>query len=304
MTFTCEVGLTEATQILRKSIIESRAPATIYIYQQKVKELAEFWRTRCPQLVQNQARLLFLAEKFKTGKAKTLPSLVAAHNFYLGSLPPGLKEIQKALLEMASRSASPTQHRTKMSLEDFDILMETTPRSIDFAVRRSGIISLLLFRAALRISEVLHLKVEDLEILADRSRTVFIRKSKTDQSAQGMKVPFRVTTNEASLLSSFLKTFSSKKQFLFNSLTANSIRPLTYSAAAKDLKKSFSEAGLDDRRYTSHSFRGGAASAALSGWDSSSVMMTGRWKSTVAFQAYVRPRPLPVALKAKELSEA
>ena len=149
------------------------------------------------------------------------------------------------------------------------------------------------YRAALRISEVLGLFKDDIIVDEDGKGFLFVRKSKTDQNGQGTKIPFVLANTEAKMLSKyFVETFD-YEPFLFQ--LKSTLNPITYSTATKELKKLFEKANLGGRGFSTHCFRGGAASAALGqGWDAASVMATGRWRSTTAFQAYIQPQPLPL----------
>ncbi len=60
---------------------------------------------------------------------------------------------------------------------------------------------------------------------------------------------------------------------------------------------------MDDKLYSGHSFRRGAATmAAKRGMDDSVIKMLGRWKSS-AFQLYVRTLRVQLAAISKTLSD-
>ena len=122
--------------------------------------------------------------------------------------------------------------------------------------------------------------------------TVIIRASKTDQHAQGHQVVIPATNRSVCAVKACRKFFAilsslnpeldeipllqfSNKQFL------------TRSSFQKHLR-SFLRGIPDSRRYSTHSFRIGAATAAAQkGHEADSIKRAGRWKST-AYQGYIR----------------
>ncbi|KAK6031846.1 hypothetical protein OSTOST_01988 [Ostertagia ostertagi] len=62
---------------------------------------------------------------------------------------------------------------------------------------------------------------------------------------------------------------------------------------AQNITKVAKAAGLQHKKLTSHSFRGGAATHAIrQGVDSGKIMLAIRWKSFQGFKSYIEPSPL------------
>ena len=153
-----------------------------------------------------------------------------------------------------------------------------------------GALVVCMFRGFLRVGEVRCLRKTD--ILRDVSDfSLHISKSKTDQHSKGASVRFTLppSSQEFQLLTVHMNNIDlSPSCYLFPSCSTK--RPLSQATISSKLRNLFRRVGLQDKGYSTHSFRGGAASAALEqGIDSSRVMSAGRWRSSKSFQAYIRP---------------
>ena len=115
-----------------------------------------------------------------------------------------LGDIERALLSFAKKEAAPTQHRTKISIDDFQRIVSTAAAK---QFIRPGLISILAFRAALRISEVLHIRRADVTLNPTGEGQILIRKSKTDQTGQGTVIPFRLAADESDIFETFIIFF-------------------------------------------------------------------------------------------------
>ncbi|CAD6187910.1 unnamed protein product [Caenorhabditis auriculariae] len=204
---------------------------------------------------------------------------------FLGPVDPQLKSLESSILSAASRSKPITQNRTKISLKDYCILIDFASENPIFD--RPATLSLLQYNGLLRISEAINLRQEDVVVEATgKAGSIFLARSKTDQKGKGTSISICLTKNEYTIYERH-RRLCQGALFLFQS--ASTGRPISYSTASKELKSLFSNAGLAERNYTSHAFRGGAASNAVeAGKDSASVMKTGRWRSPAAFAAYLR----------------
>lgn len=154
----------------------------------------------------------------------------------------------------------------------------------------------LCFFGAFRISELVArnrqvpsaLLLEDVSIL-DNVLVCNIRKSKTDQLGKGSLV--RLSRFESKCCPVLLcELWLSVRPSCGSAFLCHADgSPLTIFQFSSVLKKCFDSIGLSGYRFTTHSFRIGAATEADSlGFDESSIRRIGRWGSG-RFNLYVRP---------------
>ncbi|CAD6185992.1 unnamed protein product [Caenorhabditis auriculariae] len=276
-------------QSLKKILESDRAQGTIIGYGRILKLFDTFCQSRRDKnLSQNQLRTLFLLKKFSEGPSSSVQTATAALNYFLGEVQPHEASLQKAIASAASRTKPTVQNRTKLPLEHYRRLVETASKYPE--LDRAGTLAILLFNAMLRISEALALRWDDVQLdKPDGEGSLQIRRSKTDQEGKGVNLPIKLEKEEFRVVTRF--KLVNGAGFIF--LSASTKTPITYSTACKELKLLLHKAGLENFNYTSHAFRGGAATAALeSGVDGTEVMRAGRWKSTSAFGCYIARKPI------------
>ena len=140
------------------------------------------------------------------------------------------------------------------------------------------------FSGGFRRSELVSIEFEDLEFTKEGLK-IFIKRSKTDQSGEGMikAIPYFKDKNFCPVI--FLKKWIEiskidKKELIFN---------ISDKMLAILIKKYISAAGFDPKKYSGHSLRSGFAPvAASSGADEKSIMtMTGH-KTTQMVRRYIK----------------
>jgi site-specific recombinase XerD len=139
------------------------------------------------------------------------------------------------------------------------------------------------FSGGFRRSELVNIDHEDLEFTKEGVK-IFIKRSKTDQSGEGMikAIPYFKDENFCPVifLKKWIEISKSKKGFVFN---------ISDKMVAILIKKYLSVAGFDPKKYSGHSLRSGFATvAAGSGADEKSIMnMTGH-KTTQMVRRYIK----------------
>jgi len=139
------------------------------------------------------------------------------------------------------------------------------------------------FSGGFRRSELVDIEYEDLEFVSEGVK-VFVKRSKTDQSGEGMTKAIPYFDNEkfcpVIALKNWIEIFNLKKSRIFN---------ISDKSVALIIKKYASYAGLDSHRYAGHSLRSGfATSTAESGAEERNIMaMTGH-KSTEMVRRYIK----------------
>ena len=149
-----------------------------------------------------------------------------------------------------------------------------------------------------------HLSINDIALDSRSSPTVVIvtiKQSKTDPFRQGVQLFLGKTGSDICPVSGilpFLAIRGSRQGPLFV-LKDQSL--LTRQKFAALLSTTLSEAGINDKRYATHSFRIGAATTAKeAGIADSHIKMLGRWKSN-AYQIYIRTPQKDLAKLSKQL---
>ena len=173
---------------------------------------------------------------------------------------------------------------------------------------------LLGFGAALRRSELVGLRIGDVERVPGRGLTVLVRRSKTDQYGRGQQVaiwanPADALTCPAAALERWLALRETAPDFvqcfgdeqrdalpLFCGMSKAgrlSGSGLSDKAVARLVKTAAAAAGLDAEKYSGHSLRAGLATAAGDqGAGLADLMRQTRHKSTEVALGYLRPADL------------
>ena len=142
--------------------------------------------------------------------------------------------------------------------------------------------------------------------LRDDLLQLYLRRSKTDRYAAGTVIHIKPVTSSlcpVQALSSYLPhrlaRFPAGPLFLLN--TGEPLSPHRFNCI---IKAAISHLGLDPSRYSSHSFRAGAATtAATAGLPDWLIKSMGRWASD-AYQLYIKTPPSTLAVIPSLLCDA
>jgi site-specific recombinase XerD len=186
---------------------------------------------------------------------------------------------------------------------DLKAMIEAQPNTLAGLRNRALLLG---FASALRRSELVSLDVADLEFTSD-GLVVTLRRSKTDQDAQGRQigVPFgrRLKTCPVRTLQSWLEVAGITSGAIFREMTRGDRLATAYldksgrqhglrlsdKTVALVVKRAAKTAGLDPKRYAGHSLRGGlATSAAAAGASERSIMATTGHRSVQMVRRYIR----------------
>ncbi len=142
---------------------------------------------------------------------------------------------------------------------------------------------LLGFSGGFRRSELVAIDYEDLDFVPEGVK-IFVKRSKTDQSGEGMTkgIPFFSNVNYCPVVA--LKKWIDKSE-----IKSGKIFDMSDKSVALTIKKYSAIAGLDSKKYSGHSLRSGfATSAADQGAEERSIMaMTGH-KTTQMVRRYIQ----------------
>ena len=139
------------------------------------------------------------------------------------------------------------------------------------------------FSGGFRRSELVNIEYEDVEFVNEGVK-IFIKRSKTDQSGEGMIKAIPYFDNEL-----FCPVKSLKIWIKHSEIKAGKIFDISDKSVALIIKKYASLAGLDSNKYAGHSLRSGfATSTAESGAEERNIMaMTGH-KTSQMVRRYIQ----------------
>jgi len=139
------------------------------------------------------------------------------------------------------------------------------------------------FAGGFRRSELVAITIEDIDFVTEGVK-IFIKRSKTDQSGEGMTKGIPYFSN-----SDYCPVISLKKWIEKSEIKHGKIFDMSDRTVALIIKKYTAIAGLDPKKYSGHSLRSGfATSAAELGAEERSIMaMTGH-KTTQMVRRYIQ----------------
>ena len=148
---------------------------------------------------------------------------------------------------------------------------------------RDRAILLVGFSGGFRRSELVNIEYEDVEFVTEGVK-IFVKRSKTDQSGEGMTKAIPYFTN-----SNYCPVKSLNEWFSKSEIKSGKIFDISDKSVALIIKKYVSLAGLDPNKYGGHSLRSGfATSTAESGAEERNIMaMTGH-KTTQMVRRYIQ----------------
>ncbi len=161
--------------------------------------------------------------------------------------------------------------------------IETTEKNEIKKTRNKALI-LVGFAGGFRRSELVNIKLDDLEFTKEGLK-IFIQRSKTDQSGEGMikAIPFFKDKNFCPVVSikNWIEIIKNKTNSLIFDISDKMVALL--------IKKYLQKAGFDNTKYSGHSLRSGFATVAADhGADEKSIMnMTGH-KSSTMVRRYIK----------------
>ena len=139
------------------------------------------------------------------------------------------------------------------------------------------------FSGGFRRSELVNIDLDDIEFTKEGVK-IFIKRSKTDQSGEGMTKAIPYFKEK-----SFCPVIFLKKWIEISNIQKGLIFNISDKMVAIIIKRYLSEAGFDSKKYSGHSLRSGFATvAADAGADERSIMnMTGH-KTTQMVRRYIK----------------
>ena len=274
-----------------KNLRNSKSENTLRAYQSDYNDFSLFCSKNGFNAMPTQPKILALYithlssySKYSTLKRR-LASISILHKtkgHYIDTKHPIIME---NLMGIKRTNGSNQKGKKPLLINDLKILINAIDQSNEKDKRkiRDKALILIGFSGGFRRSELVDIEYEDLEFVSEGVK-IFVKRSKTDQSGEGMTKAIPYFDNEnfcpVIALKNWIEIFDLKKSRIFN---------ISDKSVALIIKKYANYAGLDSHRYAGHSLRSGfATSTAEAGAEERNIMaMTGH-KSTEMVRRYIK----------------
>ena len=274
-----------------RNLKNSKSANTLRAYQSDYNDFSLFCSKNGFQAMPTQPKILALYithlssySKYSTLKRR-LASISILHKtkgHYIDTKHPIIIE---NLMGIKRTNGSNQKGKKPLLISDLKLLIEAIHKSKEKDNRkiRDKALVLIGFSGGFRRSELVDIEYEDIEFVLEGVK-IFVKRSKTDQSGEGMTkaIPYFNSEN-------FCPVKALKNWIKISDLKNGKIFSISDKNVALIIKKYANYAGLDSSRYAGHSLRSGfATSTAESGAEERNIMaMTGH-KSTEMVRRYIK----------------
>jgi len=274
-----------------KNLRNSKSKNTLRAYQSDYTDFLEFCSKNGFQSMPTKPKILALYithlssySKYSTLKRR-LASISVIHKakgHYIDTKHPIIME---NLMGIKRTNGSNQKGKKPLLINDLKIIIKAIDQSKEKDNRKIRDKALLLigFSGGFRRSELVDIEYEDIEFVSEGVK-IFVKRSKTDQSGEGMTKAIPYFDNK-----DFCPVIALKNWIEIIELRNGKIFNISDKNVALLIKKYANYAGLESHRYAGHSLRSGfATSTAESGAEERSIMaMTGH-KSTEMVRRYIK----------------
>ena len=274
-----------------KNLRNSKSNNTHRAYKSDYNDFSLFCSKNGFQVMPTQPKILALYithlasySKYSTLKRR-LASISIIHKtkgHYIDTKHPIIVE---NLMGIKRTNGSNQKGKKPLLINDLKVLIQAIHQSSekDNKKIRDKALILIGFSGGFRRSELVDIEYEDIEFVEEGVK-IFVKRSKTDQSGEGMikAIPYFDNVN-------FCPVIALNQWFVEAELKEGKIFNISDKSVALIIKKYANYAGLDAYRYAGHSLRSGfATSTAETGAEERNIMaMTGH-KSTEMVRRYIR----------------
>ena len=274
-----------------KNLKNSKAANTLRAYESDYKDFSAFCAKNNFKSLPADPKILslYLTHLSQTSKFSTLKRRIASisvvhklKGFYIDTKHPVVRE---NLLGIKRVKGSNQKAKKPILINDLKHIIDVINKSNTRDVRKTRDKALILigFAGGFRRSELVALETEDIEFVREGVK-IFVKRSKTDQSGEGMTKAIPSFNNAFYCPVLHLQDWMAKGKSI-----NNKIFPISDKSVALIIKKYANLAGLDGNKYGGHSLRSGfATSTAESGAEERNIMaMTGH-KTTEMVRRYIK----------------
>jgi len=274
-----------------KNLKNSKSANTLRAYQSDYRDFSLFCSKNGFQVMPTQPKILALYlthlssfSKYSTLKRR-LASIAILHKskgHYIDTKHPIIIE---NLMGIKRRNGTNQKGKKPILISDLKKIIDAICQSNEKNNKkiRDKALILIGFSGGFRRSELVNIEYEDIDFVSEGVK-IFIKKSKTDQSGEGMIKAIPYFDNQK-----FCPVIAIKNWIELITLKSGKIFNISDKNVALIIKKYANLAGLDSEKYAGHSLRSGfATSAAEAGAEERNIMtMTGH-KSTEMVRRYIR----------------
>jgi len=274
-----------------KNLRNSKAQNTLRAYASDFRHFKNFCIDNNVKYLPSDPRIisLYLTKLAKTSKFSTLKRRIASisvvhkmKGHYLDTKHPIIIE---NLLGIKRVNGSNQKAKKPILINDLKLIINVIDETKQVNKRkiRDKAIILVGFSGGFRRSELVNIDYGDIEFVSEGVK-IFIKRSKTDQSGEGMIKAIPYFDNK-----SFCPVLALKNWIDNSETTSGKIFDISDKSVALIIKKYASLSGLDPNKYGGHSLRSGFATAAAeSGAEERNIMaMTGH-KTTQMVRRYIQ----------------
>ena len=274
-----------------KNLKNSKSPNTLRAYESDYKDFMAFCsQNNFSSLPTNPKILsLYLTNLSQKARFSTLKRRIASISIvhklkghYIDTKHPLIVE---NLLGIKRQKGSNQKAKKPILINDLKIIIDAINKQTISEIRKLRDIALILigFAGGFRRSELVSLEYEDIEFVREGVK-IFVKRSKTDQSGEGMTKAIPSFTNVSYCPVLHLKNWLNESK-----IKNGKVFPVSDKSVALIIKKYANLAGLDGNKYAGHSLRSGfATSTAESGAEERNIMaMTGH-KTTQMVRRYIQ----------------
>ena len=274
-----------------KNLKNSKASNTLRAYQSDFKDFSAFCSKNGLSSMPTDPKILALYlthlssnSKFSTLKRR-IASISVIHKMkghYLDTKHPVVMENLHGIKRV---KGSNQKSKKPILISDLRLIINAIDQSKQLENKkiRDKAIMLVGFSGGFRRSELVAINNDDIEFVTEGVK-IFIRRSKTDQSGEGMTKAIPYFDNKL-----FCPVTNLKKWIEYSKINSGKIFDISDKSVALIIKKYALLAGLDATKYGGHSLRSGfATSTAESGAEERTIMaMTGH-KTTQMVRRYIQ----------------
>ena len=274
-----------------KNLKNSKAANTLRAYRADFKDFSAFCAKNGLNSMPTEPKILalYLTHLSATSKFSTLKRRIATisvihkmKGHYLDTKHPVIMENLHGIKRV---KGSNQKAKKPILISDLKLIINAIGQTNQSEKKKNRDKALILvgFSGGFRRSELVDINYDDLEFV-DEGVKIFIKRSKTDQSGEGMTKAIPYFDNKL-----FCPVTNLKNWIDYSEINSGKIFDISDKSVALIIKKYTSLSGLDPSRYGGHSLRSGfATSTAESGAEERNIMaMTGH-KTTQMVRRYIQ----------------
>ena len=274
-----------------KNLKNSKSANTIRAYKADFKDFSAFCVKNGLSSMPTEPKILslYLTHLSATSKFSTLKRRIASisvihkmKGHYLDTKHPLIMENLHGIKRV---KGSNQKAKKPILINDLKLIINAIDQANQLGNKkiRDKALILIGFSGGFRRSELVNIEYEDLEFVNEGVK-IFIKRSKTDQSGEGMIKAIPYFNND-----NYCPVISLKEWIDVSEIKSGKIFEISDRSVALIIKKYASLSGLDANRYGGHSLRSGfATSTAESGAEERNIMaMTGH-KTTQMVRRYIQ----------------